>query len=233
MLLNIRKQVRRDLRAVREKLLEERIVLLRKRKFRPVRTRSIYPIKYRWKASEARQEQQHCTKRRRAVYHWLSSLSSHVGDIVRVPREQRQTSTEFRLSKLHPTIRIFVNGTTIAASVHYRGRCWDLLQCLEEGPKRAADGWINQISAPGFERVYESVDALWKAEVFGPFRAWFELTLSTAEVLVLHGTRSDARGGTTWAKLMPWKTPVGPYEIARFPVWPERCPVRVPVRVAA
>lgn len=229
--MNIRNQVRRDLRDVREKLLEKRIVLSRKRKFGPVRTRSIYPIKYRRKASEARQEQQHRTKRRRAVYHWLSS--SHVGDIVRVPREQHQISTEFRLSKLHPTVRIFVNGTTIAASVHYGGRCWDLLQCFETGPKKVADGWINQISVPGFERVYESVDALWKAEVFEPFRAWFELTLSTAEVLVLYGTRSDARGGTTWAKLMPWKTPVIPYEIARFPVWPERCPVTVPVRIAA
>jgi hypothetical protein len=183
---------------------------------RTSRAHGIHPIRYPWsKASELRRAHIPCSARRRIVYDWLSSLRASTGGIQRLPREQRRTSTEFRLSKLHPAIRIFVSGTTLAASVHYRGRCWDLLQCLENRPEQASRGWIDALCRPRQQKVDDGVDALWKAEVFDGFRRWFELTLSTAQALILHGTPD----GVTWAELMPFATPRGSHEMARFPVW--------------
>ncbi|MGG1944679.1 hypothetical protein AB1286_07710 [Trinickia sp. NRRL B-1857] len=180
------------------------------------RAHDIQSIRYKWsKASEMRRAYIHCSARRRVVYDWLSSLCASTGDIQRLPREQRRTSTEFRLSKLHPAIRIFVSGTTLAASVHYRGRCWDLLKCLENRPGKAPGGWINTMSIPGQQKVYDSVDALWKAEVFDGFRRWFDRALSVEQALILYGTHD----GATWAELMPFATPRGLHEMARFPVW--------------
>ena len=216
--LNMQTEIKREMQAVRSGLLKPRRTLSRKRKFSPVRasrTRAISSIQSTWTASETRQAQRHCSTRRRVVYDWLASLSASAGDIQRLPREQRGTTTEFRLSNLHPAIRIFVSGTTLAASVHYRGRCWDVLKHYEALPKPVAHGWINLASAPERERVYSNVDALWKAEVFDRFRDWFELVLGAADTVMLFGTPD----GTTWAELMPFATPRDVDEVARFPVW--------------
>lgn len=214
----MRTEIKRETRVVRSKLLKQRHALSRERTLSPVRasrTRAVYPIRHKAKASETRQAQYHCSTRRHAVYAWLSSLSALTGDIQRLPREQRGTSTEFRLSNLHPAIRIFVSGTTLAASVHYQGGSWDLLKYFEALPQKVAQGWINVVSAPGRQRVYSSVDALWKAEVLHRFRDWFELILTAAEAVTLYGTDD----GATWAELMPFAAPRDSDEMARFPVW--------------
>lgn len=186
------------------------------------RAHGVHPIQYNWKASEKRRAQIHCSTRRRLVYGWLSSLCASTGEIQHLPREQRATSTEFRLANLHPAIRLFVSGTTLAVSVHYRGRCWDLLQCLEHRPEQAPHGWIDTLCMPGQQKGYETADALWKAQVFDRFREWFDLTLSVAQALILYGTRD----GATWAELMPFTTPRGPDEMARFPVWERTVPAQ-------
>lgn len=218
MLSNMQTEIKRETQAVRSGLLKQRRTLSRERKFSPVRasrTRATSPIQSTSTASETRQAQRHCSTRRRVVYDWLASLSASAGNIQRLPREQRGTTTEFRLSNLHPVIRIFVSGTTLAASVHYRGRCWDVLKHFEALPKPIAHGWINLVSAPGRQRVYSNVDALWNAEVFDRFRDWFELVLGAADTVMLSATPD----GTTWAELMPFATPHGVDEMARFPVW--------------
>lgn len=218
MLPNMRTEIKHQTRAVRSWLLKQRRTLSHARKFRPVRTwrtRALHTIQYNSKASETRRAQQHCAARRHVVYAWLAALHASTGDIQRLPREQRGTSTEFRLSNLHPAIRIYVSGTALAASVHYRRGCWDLLKCFESIPTKAARGWTNLVSAPGRQRVYSSVDAMWKAEVFDRFRDWFELILSAAEAVMLSGTHD----GTTWAELVPFATRCSADEVARFPVW--------------
>ena len=218
MLAGMQSEIKREARAVRAGLLKQRRPLSWKRKLGTVRRSRAYgahPIQFKWKASEKRRAQIHCATRRRAVYDWLASLCASTGDTQRLPCEQRGTSTEFRLANLHPAIRIFVNGTTLAASVHYRGRCWDLLKCVESRPEQGAGGWINTLCIPGQQNVYDSVDALWKAEVFDRFREWFDLTLSVAQALILYGTPE----GTTWAELIPFETPPALYEMARFAVW--------------
>lgn len=221
MLPSMRTEIKRETRAVRSGLSWQRRALSRERTLSPLhesRPRAISLIQHKGKASETRQAQYHCSTRRHAVYAWLSSLSALTGDIQRLPREQRGTSTEFRLSNLHPAIRIFVSGTTLAASVHYRGGCWDVLKYFEALPKQVAHGWINLVAASERQRVYSSVDALWEAEVFDRFRDWFELILTTAEAVTLYGTDDRA----TWAELTPAAAPRGADEMARFPIWARR-----------
>jgi hypothetical protein len=223
-LANMRIEIKRGMRAGRCRLSKQRRTLSRERKFSPVRpsrTRALYPTQHKSKASETRRARQHCSARRHVVYAWLVSLAALTGGIERLPREQRGTSTECRLSELHPAIRIFMSGTTLAASVHYRGRCWDVLECFEAVPKQAALGWVNGAGARGQPCVHASADALWKTEVFDRFREWFELTLPAAEVVILYGTDD----GATWAQFMPFATPpAAPFEMARFPVWRHRVP---------
>ena len=218
MLAGMHSEIKRRTQAAHAELSKQRRPLSPKRKFSAVRgsrTHGIDPILYQRKPSERRRAHAHCSTRRRVVYGWLSSLCESTGDIDRLPREQRGTSNEFGLSNLHPAIRIFVNGTTLAASVHYRGRCWDVLECFEHRPGKEAGDGIHPICIPEQQEIHGSVDPLWKAEVFDCFRRWFDLTLREARTLILYGT-SD---GTTWAQLMPFGTPLAPHEIARFAVW--------------
>lgn len=205
--MQIRTRIKRDLRATRT--LPGKRLTVSRRKFKPG-----CPTE---KASQKQQAQACCTKRRRIVYKWFSSLSSF-GEISPVPREQRRTSTEFRLSNLHPTIRVFVSATTLALAIHYKGRCWDVLSCFEKGAEKVPGGWANPFSAPEQQRIYSSVDAMWKAEVFDTFCEWFVATFNAAQALILYATRD----GSTWAQLLPNDTPVGLYEMARFPVWIKR-----------
>ncbi|CAB3654714.1 hypothetical protein LMG27174_01343 [Paraburkholderia rhynchosiae] len=142
-----------------------------------------------------------------------------LGNIQHLPREQCKTSTQFRLSKLHPAIRIFVNATTLAASVRWQGKCVDLLQCHETGLETVAGDWINPIDTAKYQRVYCNLDARWNAEVFKCFLRWLRNVLRTAGTLILYGTPD----GTTWARLAPLGTPVGMFEMARFPVWSDAC----------
>lgn len=221
MLPSMRTEIKRETRAIRSGLSKPRRALSRERTLSPLResrARATSLVQHKGKASETGQARHHCSTRRHTVYAWLSSLSALTGDIERLPREQRGASTEFRLSKLHPAIRIFVSGTTLAASVHYRGGCWDVLKYFEALPKQVAHGWINLVGAPERQRVYSNVDALWKAEVFDRFRDWFELILTAAEAVTLYGTDD----GTTWAELTPLAAPRGADEMARFRVWAGR-----------
>jgi hypothetical protein len=214
----MRSDIKRKTRAGRPRLFKHRRPLSRQRKFSPVRrsrARGIYPLQYARKASERRRAHVHCSTRRRVVYAWLSSLCASIGEIQRLPRKQRGTSTEFRLSKLHPAITIFVSGTTLAASVHYRGRCWDLLKYFEHRAEDASTGRIGPMCVPEQQTVDDSADARWKTAVFDGFRRWFGITLRAAQALILYSTPD----GDTWAELTPFATPRGPHETARFPVW--------------
>ncbi|RKT13457.1 hypothetical protein B0G69_6610 [Paraburkholderia sp. RAU2J] len=222
MLLKIRKHKKRQRHNKRGWLWDTRVKLHCKRKTWPVRAPHKYgslPPRNSWKASETRREQQQCTARRRAMYEWLSSLSASVGEIESVPHEQGKTSTEFRLGRMHPAIRIFLTANTIAVSIHYRGRCWDIVKCSEAAPAKTSGGWFDAFNPPEFKVIYPDLDTLWCEEVFEPFCRWFGLMMCKDDSLILYGTRDD----TTWAKLMPTETPMGLFEVARFPVWLAYC----------
>jgi hypothetical protein len=160
-----------------------------------------------------RNEQRRYSACRRAVFDWFMHISAWVGEVL--PVDRRKTSSEFRLSKLHPAIRIFVTANTIAVGVAYRGdHCWDLLQCIESEPQKVQGGWVDSLNLPSHRRVYPNLESLWRYEVFDPFEAWFRETFWSAETLIIYGTRDGATG----ARLAASSASVEPYEIERLPV---------------
>lgn len=192
----------------------QRVPLQRVRKCRRVRgARKYESVGYKWKASEMRNEQRRCSACRRAVFDWFMHISAWVGEVR--PVDQRKTSTEFRLSKLHAAIRIFVTANTIAVGIAYRGDdCWDLLQSIDCDPRKVQSGWINSLNLPSYRRVYPDLERLWQSEVFAPFEAWFRETFWSAATLILYGMRK----GATWARLATSSASTELYEIERLPV---------------
>jgi hypothetical protein len=213
MLFNLRQRRTRRYR-FRATLSGQRTSLQRLRGYKRVRrTRKSEPVRYKWKASETRNEYSRYSVHRRAVFHWLGQISAWVGDVQ--PVDQRKTSIGFRLSKLHPAIRIFVTANTIAVGVAYRGKeCCDLLQCIDCQPRKVQGGWIDSLNVPGHQLVYPDLENLWQHEVFDPFELWFRETFWSAETLILYG----AREGATWARLAASSASTEPYEIERLPV---------------
>jgi hypothetical protein len=193
---------------------EQRISLQRVRRCRRVRGASKYEsVGYKWKASETLNEQRRCSSCRRAVFDWFTHISAWVGEVR--PVDQRKTSTEFGLSKLHPAIRVVVTANTIAVAVAYRGdECRDLLQCIDCQPRKVQGGWIDSLNLPGHQLVYPDLENLWQHEVFDPFELWFRETFWSAETLILYG----AREGATWARLAEFSASAERYEIERLPV---------------
>jgi|GEM_PF-5465566 len=192
----------------------QRISLQRVRKGRRAcGARKYESVGYKWKASEMRNEQRRYSACRRAVFDWFMHISAWVGEVL--PVDRRKTSGEFRLSKLHPAIRMFVTANTIAAGVAYRDDdCWDLLQSIECQPRKVQGGWIDSLNLPGHQLVYPDLESLWQHEVFDPFELWFRETFWSAETLILCGMRE----GPTWARLAASSASTEPYEIERLPV---------------
>lgn len=200
---------------------EQRISLQLVRKCRRVRgARKYESVGYKWKASETRNDQSRYSLHRREVFRWLRLISSRVGEVL--PVDECKTSTEFRLSKLQPAIRIFVTANTIGAGVAFRGDdCWDLLQCIDCEPHKVRDGWVDSLNLPDHQRVYPDLESLWHNEVFDPFEVWFRQILLTAGILIVYRMRE----GPTWARLAASSTPVEPHQIERLPVrigYPDR-----------
>lgn len=193
---------------------EQRISLQRVRNCRGGRgARKYESVGYKWKASETRNDHTRYSLHRRAVFHWLGQISPWVGEVL--PVDRRKTSTEFRLAKLHPAIRIFVTAHTIAVGVAYRDDdCWDLLQFVECEPRKVQGGWIDSLNLTDHRRVYPDLESLWQNEVFDPFEAWFRETFWSAETLIICGMRA----GPTWARLAASSASTEPCEIDRLPV---------------
>ncbi|WP_144161538.1 hypothetical protein [Paraburkholderia sp. BCC1885] len=220
MLFNLRQRRTRRYPS-RAAFYEQRISLQLVRKCRRVRgARKYESVGYKWKASETRNDHRRCSIHRRAVFRWLRQISAWVGEVL--PVDRRKTSTEFRLSKLQPAIRIFVTANTIVAGVAFRGdNCWDLLRCIECEPRKVQGGWIDSLNLPSYRRLYPDLERLWRNEVFDSFETWFRGTLLTADTLIIYGMRE----GPTWARLAASSASVEPHEIERLPVrigYPDR-----------
>jgi hypothetical protein len=188
--------------------------VLRRVASRPIRglcTRNDKSPPWRTKASETRRTQEQYVQRRRAFLAWLTHHPDVAGALL--PRKRTRTFMTVRLQNLHPALELTVLDTSVCITVSFDGQVWDVLRDFDSAPKKATGGYVDAFVLPDWVVVYPNLQALWEAEVFLPFKEWFENTLSTAEVLILSGKP----GRSTWAELAKRDAPVEPNEYVRIP----------------
>ncbi|RKT13463.1 hypothetical protein B0G69_6617 [Paraburkholderia sp. RAU2J] len=215
-IFNVSGQIKRRPDRSRGVFFAKRLALRRARwphRTRGKRRRDGVPAR-KWKASEVRHEHMQCSKRRYAVFYWFEQIAAWVGEIR--PIEQHKTWCEFTLTKINPAIVFSVNARSIIVSVHQGGKCWDLLVDVDCNPQKAPGGWYNTLALPERPVIYRNIDTLWQCEVFNSFHKWMREYFWPSDTAILYGM-PDLEGAT-WAKLASHSTPVGLFEIERFPI---------------
>jgi hypothetical protein len=168
----------------------------------------------RQQASEYRSPQAFYLRHTLRLLDWLDTMAALVGAVE--PVERTKEFMEFRLSRLHPDIRIFVTAVAIGVAFYRDGECFDLLADIDVAPEQMVGGWLNNFRLPESRVVFRDLDDLWRIEIFNPFRDWMRTKLIPAQVLIVHALDEQ---GATWTKLADATATVDPYEVVRLPVW--------------
>jgi len=99
---------------------------------------------------------------------------------------------ECALVGIAPVISVWLELDAIEVWADMDGNHWDMLIYFWALPVRKHEGYVNRLLAPEPSAVvYASPEAVWKEEVFGPFRLWVNDTLAQSHWLSFH--RDDSR----------------------------------------
>lgn len=90
-------------------------------------------------------------------------------------------------------------ATTAIQNAVRTENCWDVLHWFETYPKRVPDGYVCRECPEDDRPIFPSREALWRAEVFGPFLEWVNHDLANSVAVSVSGTPDSV----TWARLVP------------------------------
>lgn len=86
----------------------------------------------------------------------------------------------------------------LSLAVTWGGTNWDTLISVGAAPIKFGARWQCGQCPADARRTYNSLQAFWDSELFQPMRAWIDVKLLPANVLLLKRSRD---GGLTWAEL--------------------------------
>jgi hypothetical protein len=96
-------------------------------------------------------------------------------------------------------ITAMIRHNQIAIYAEWLGFCWDILREFETFPKKVSGGYTCSQCPEDNRPVFDSSDALRRAEVLEPFLEWVNGDLANAAAVSLSGTPDEA----SWARLVP------------------------------
>lgn len=133
----------------------------------------------------------------RAFIRWLMASRADWAIPV-IVRQRRDRFLECEFHGLTTHIRVTLLNWEIVVEARLDEECWDLLAGFEGLPKRVTQGYVCRLCDPETRPLYRSRDAVWRDEIFEPFRAWVNETLARSDWLAFYQTST---GGSTWARL--------------------------------
>jgi hypothetical protein len=140
----------------------------------------------------------HCRRRaHRAFLQWYTKNEARFA--VRLELLKRtDTCLHIGFCRISRILTAALTYDGISVAVTWNDTCWDMLGYFETYPKRVQGGYVCDQCPQEDRPVFPSREALWQAEVFGPFLEWVNRDLAQAEAVSVSGTPD----GTTWARLV-------------------------------
>jgi hypothetical protein len=99
---------------------------------------------------------------------------------------------------INPILTAHLSDDEITVSVVSEGTYWDTILDLDSLPKPARGGYVCDFCLEEHQRVFPSLEDLWRDHLFEPFLDWVNDDLAKAEGLFISGT-PDWVG---WARLV-------------------------------
>lgn len=132
----------------------------------------------------------------RAFCQWLAGSREALAIPITVSR-RRAGYLECRLTGISTVLKIMLTSYALVVAVERDGECWDLLACFDAVPKKSGEGYVCSFCDPDKRPRYVSREALWRDEIFEPFRTWINDTLAPNEWVACY----QIGHGSTWAKI--------------------------------
>lgn len=134
----------------------------------------------------------------RAFYQWLMESREAFAIPVTVCR-RRARYLECRMAGISDVLKITLTSYDLVVAVEMGGECWDLLACFDAVPTKIPEGYECTLCDPETRPSYPSREAIWREEIFEPFRNWVNDTLAHSEWVAFY----KIGDGFTKAKIGP------------------------------
>lgn len=134
----------------------------------------------------------------RAFYQWLMESGEAFAIPVAVCR-RRARYLECRLAGISNALKITLTSFDLVVAAEMDGECWDLLASFDAVPKKISEGYECTLCDPETRPSYPSREAIWREEIFEPFRNWVNDKLAHSEWVAFY----QISDGATWAKIGP------------------------------
>lgn len=154
----------------------------------------------------------------RAFYQWLMESREAFAIPVTVCR-RRARYLECRLAGISDVIKITLTSYDLVVAVEMGGECWDLLACFDAAPTKIPEGYECTLCDPETRPSYPSREAIWREEIFEPFRNWVNDTLAHSEWVAFYQV---SPGRSSWAKIGPGLDKMEPAPACLYSVVPLR-----------